>query len=256
MMRYILRRLPFLCLVLGLLALPALAGCGAATPAVSHVSTKQPTATATAPVARWNLIWLNADSDRSDAPQAAYASSALAQSPDGALHTPSAAWWLAIGPNFGLVVVQLDPGDHFLTYLPLTRGGPLGPNWLPTAYSVYQRPAPGQSAADATVSDTSAICQGIDAQQSPSFDAMFCPSATHFYMYGRFNLQAKPPTTGATFVTLAGYHGWLQHDGPVTSAVVPLPNGATFVYGGDDDPAQIQTMAATTLSRNLADLMN
>ncbi|HEV2458103.1 MAG TPA: hypothetical protein VGS80_07025 [Ktedonobacterales bacterium] len=221
----------------------ALAGCaghavGAHTP---------PTVTAT-PQPIWQFVWVTTDADQGASPQAAYAASAQARSPDGGLHNPANSWWLATGPNFGLVVSQLDPAGQNMALSVLSRGSVQGPNWMAIVSGYGTRPSVNAGMPKRPLPGSNYTCAGYVAEPAPPFDAMFCLSATETYVFGHFAREGARPT-GAPTVTVAGNAGWLVQDNGFASVVVPLQDGETFVFGGTTDPAGAEGMGSEVLSK-------
>jgi hypothetical protein len=221
----------------------ALAGC-AGHAAGAHTL---PSATAT-PQPVWQFVWVTTDADQGESPQAAYAASAQARSPDGILHSPANSWWLATGPNFGLVVTQLDPAGHSTALSVLSRGSVQGPNWMAIVSGYGGRPAPNVGVPKRPLPGDHYTCVGYVAELAPPFDAMFCLSAAETYVFGRFARDAARPA-GAPTVTIAENTGWLVQDNDFSSVVVPLKDGETFVFGGTTDPAGAEGMGGEVLSK-------
>lgn len=242
-----------------LTVLVVLAACDSATPhptgvvqsngaAASTSAAATPTAATSA--AQWQLTWVPASDgggdSASDSPIAAFQASALARDPSGALHAPAAAWWLATGPGFALALVQLDPAGQSIGFVVMARGTALGPTWSPVVSSQEQRPTAEGGRAYGPLPGGDYDCTGYDVHSTPALSATLCLAPARVFFYGRFTLAAERPM-GAATVTVNGRDGWLASTdsaGFVNALVVPLADGATYVFGGTAPAKQLVTLAA------------
>ena len=222
----------------------ALAGCSGMAAAGARMS---PTATTT-PQPVWQFVWVTTDADQSESPKVAYAASAQARSPDGGLYSPASSWWLAMGPNFGLVVSQLDPQGQNMALSVLSRGSVQGPNWTAIVSGYGTRPGANGGGPRRPLPGSNYTCVGYVAQPTPPFDAVFCLSATGTFVFGHFARHGARPA-GAATVTIAGNVGWLVQDNGFSSVVVPLQDGETYVFGGTTNLAGAESMGSEVLSK-------
>lgn len=222
-------------------------GTGRTTGAVqAHGTTASTTPTSPTAAAQWQLVWLQAAGDTAGSPVAAFTASAMARDPRGGLHAPAAAWWLAQGPGFALALAQLDPAGQSVGFVVLARGTSLGPNWSLVVASQLERPTASSGREWQPLPGGDYSCTGYDVRYAPALTAMLCLSPSRVFFYGRFTLAAARPMGVAT-VTVNGREGWLSSadvEGFVNAVVVPLADGATYVFGGSAPARQLATLAA------------
>lgn len=227
-----------------------LAACGGsartpgATPMPHTLASTSPTAAPSG--AGWQLVWAQGAGDASESPLAAYQASAMARDPHSGLHAPAAAWWLATGPGFALVLVQLDPAGHSVGFVVLARGTALGPNWSLVVASQIDRPATSAGHAFGPLPGGDYECGGYDVHFTPALSATLCLSPSRMFLYGRFSQAAARPMGVAT-ATVNGREGWLLSADPgrfVNAVIVPLSDGATYVFGGTAAGKQLVALAA------------
>lgn len=241
----------WIAVAVALVMLLLLAACGGSTTSrngVVQVHNVPVAATATGQngAPQWQLVWEQAAGDAADSPGAAFAASAMARDPQGALHTPAGAWWLAQGPGFALALVQLDAAGQSVGFVVLARGTALGPNWALVVASQLERPTAASGRAWDPLPGGDYSCSGYDVRYAPTINAMLCLSPSRMFLYGRFTLAAARPM-GAATVTVNGRPGWVasaDSDGFVNAAVLPLADGATYVFGGTAPAGELVRLAA------------
>ena len=236
--------------ILALAASLVLAACGNSTRTTGATSVPH-TLASTSPTAGqsgagWQLVWDQSAGDASESPQAAYQASAMARDPQGGLHAPAAAWWLATGPGFALALVQLDPSGQSVGFVVLARGTALGPNWSFVVASQIDRPAATIGHAFGSLPGGDYDCGSYNFDSMPRLSATLCLSPARMFLFGLFTQAATRPMGVAT-VTVNGREGWLASAdtiGYVNAVVVPLAEGGTYIFGGTAVGRQLVTLAA------------
>jgi hypothetical protein len=167
---------------------------------------------------------------------------------NGDLLPPAAATWLASGPTFGFVIVQLDPANQYEDVVTLIMN-PAKAAWQPELETSISAPCAQGTAMTGTYAFLGATCGiGVEGSTAAPVNTVYywstpTPAGDQFFGL-RIAAAAQRPATGANSVTLAGGPGWWTAPGSYTSVVLPLAQGQTLVFAGTAGTAQVLRLAA------------